>query len=98
MTFLLLAGVFEKFRNNILKNYGLYPIHYLSAPGLSWNAMVKMIKTKLELIPDPDMYIFFEKGKIGGLSCIYNRHSKASNKYLKSCEPKQKSKQIIYLN
>ena len=36
---LLLAGVFEKIRNNSLQNYGLYPSHYLSAPG--WDAMLK---------------------------------------------------------
>ena len=33
---LLLADVFEKFRNNSLKNYGLCPSHYLSALALSW--------------------------------------------------------------
>ena len=32
---LLLAGVFEKFRNNSIKNYGLCPGHYLSAVALS---------------------------------------------------------------
>ena len=32
---LLLAGVLEKFINNRLKNYALFPSHYLSAPGLS---------------------------------------------------------------
>ena len=32
---LLLAYVFEKSRNINLKNYGLCPSHYLSAPGLS---------------------------------------------------------------
>ena len=31
----MLANVFEKFGNNSLKNYGLSPSHYLSAPGLS---------------------------------------------------------------
>ena len=36
---LLLADVFEKFRNNSLKNYGLCASHYLSPPGLSWDAM-----------------------------------------------------------
>ena len=46
---LLLADVFEKFRNNSLKNYGLCPSHYLSAPGLSWDAMLKMKKIKLNL-------------------------------------------------
>ena len=30
---LLLADVFEKFRNNILKNYRLCPSNYLSTPG-----------------------------------------------------------------
>ena len=32
---LLLVGVFEKFRNSHLKNYGLCPSHYLNAPVLS---------------------------------------------------------------
>ena len=35
---------------------------YLNVPGLSWDAMLKMPKIKLELIPDPGMYIFFENG------------------------------------
>ena len=55
----LLADVSENFRNNSLKNYGLCPSHYLSAPGLNWNS--KMTKIELELIPDPDTYIFFKK-------------------------------------
>ena len=44
---LLLADVFEKIRNNSLKNYRLCPNHYLSAPGLSWEAMLKMTKNEL---------------------------------------------------
>ena len=95
---LLLADVFEKFRNDNRKNYGFCPSHYLSAPGLSWDAMLKMRKIKLELIPDPDMYIFFEKGTRGGISYISNRYSKSKNRYLKSYDPKQESKNIIYLD
>ena len=60
---LLLADAIEKFRNNSLKNYGLCPSHYLRAPGLSWETMLKVTKIKLELIPDPDMYIFWERYK-----------------------------------
>ena len=52
---LLLADVFETFRNNSLKNYWLCLSHYLSKPGLSWDVMLKIIKIELELIPDPDM-------------------------------------------
>ena len=90
-----LADVFEKFRNNSLKNYRLSPSHYLSAPGLNWDAMKKI---ELELIPGSDMYIFFEKGTRSGISYISNRYSKANNEYLKSYDPKQESKHITYLD
>ena len=67
--------------------------------------MLNMTKIKLELISDTDI-LFFEKEKVqilqkgvrGGVSDIYNRHSKANNKYLKSYDPKQESKHIIYLD
>ena len=70
---LLLANVFEKIKSNSLKNYGLCPSHYLSAPALSWDAMLNMAKLELELIVNPDMKIFFEKGMRGGVSYISNR-------------------------
>ena len=44
------------------------------------------------------MYIFFEKGTRGGISYILNRYSKVNNKYLKSYDPKQEFKHIIYLD
>ena len=37
-------------------------------------------------------YIFSEKGRRGGISCISDRHSKAKNKYLKSYDPKHELK------
>ena len=43
----LFVDVFEKFRNNSLKNCGLYPSHYLSAPALTLDAMLKMAKVEL---------------------------------------------------
>ena len=95
---LLLADVFEKFRNNSLKNCALCPSRYLSAPASSYDAMLNMTKVELELIPDPGMNIFFEKSTISGVSYISNRSSKGNNKYLKSYDPKQESKYIIYLD
>ena len=92
---LLLADVFQKFRNNSLKNYRFCPVYHLRALGLSWNAMFKMTKIETELIPDPGIYIFFEKGTRCGISYISNRYSKANNKCLKSYDPKQESKHIL---
>ena len=41
-------------------------------------------------------HIFFEKGRRSAISYISNRYSKANNKYLKSYDPKQELKYIIY--
>ena len=59
--------------------------------------MLKIAKIKIELIPHPDMYIFFE-GTRGGISYISNRYSKVNNKYLKSYDQKTETKHIIYLD
>ena len=55
---------------NSLKSFGLCLSHYLSAPALSWNAMLNMTKVQLELVPDLEMFIFFEK-KYKRLSFLY---------------------------
>ena len=46
---LLLADVFENFRNMCIKVYELDPAHFLSAPGLAWQACLKKTEVKLEL-------------------------------------------------
>ena len=54
--------------------------------------VLKMTKIKFEFISEPDMCIFFEKGKNGGTSYISNnRYRKANNKWLKSYDTKQES-------
>ena len=70
----------------------------MSTPDLNWDAMLKTTKTKLELMIDLDMYIFFGKGTSEWDSCISNRYSEANNKYFKSYDTKQKSKHYIYLD
>ena len=71
---LLLADVFEKFIFTCLKYYDLHPCHYFSAPGLSWNAMLKMTGVTLEKIRDSDKYMLFEQGIRGGVSYINKRY------------------------
>ena len=95
---LLLADVFEKFIDTCLKSYGLNLCHYVSYPGLSWNAMLKMTGVGLEKMSDIDMYLFIEKGLRGGISYIAKRYAKANNKYMKDYDPKKPSKFISYLD
>ena len=95
---LLLADVFEKFRDLCLKNYGLDPAHYYTAPGLAWDAMLKMTKINLELLSDVDKLLMIEKGIRGGISIISNRYGKANNKYMKDFYEKELSKYLMYLD
>ena len=95
---LLLADVFEKFIDTCLKYYELDPCHYFSAPGLSWDAMLKMTDVKLEKIPDIDQYLFIEKGTRGGVSYIAKRYAEANNKYMSDYDSNNQSTFITYLD
>ena len=65
---ILLANVFEEFRKVCLKNYGLDPAHFYTAPGLAWKACLKKTRIRLELLLDPDMISMFERGIRGGIT------------------------------
>ena len=70
---LLLADVYQKFVSTWLDYYGLDPCHYFSSAGLSWDAMLKMTKIKLDLISVIDMHLFIEKGMRRSISYIVNQ-------------------------
>ena len=95
---LLLADVFENFRDLCLKSYKLDPVHYYTAPGLAWDAMLKITKINLELLNDVDMLLMIEKGIRGGISIISNRYGKANNKYMKDFNKTKPSKHLIYID
>ena len=95
---LLLADVFENFRDVCLKNYGLDPVYYYTAPGLAWDACLKMTGVKLELLSDVDMLLMVESGIRGGVSMISNRYGKANNKYMKNFDKTKLSKFLMYLD
>ena len=95
---LLLADIFENFREICLDIYGLDPAHYVSSPGLSWDGMQKMTGVSLDLISDVDMQNFIEKGMRGGISTITHRYAQANNKYMKNYDPQKESSYIPYLD
>ena len=96
---LLLADVFENFRDLCLKIYRLDPVHYYTTPGLAWDACLKTTDINLELLSDLDMLLMFEKGIRGGISMISNRYGEANNKYMGNRFNRVKlKKHLIYLD
>ena len=96
---LLLADVFENFSDICIKNYNLDPAHYYTAPGLAWDAALKVTEVELELLFDPDMLLMFEKGIRGGVSMISNRYGKSNNRYMGNrYDASKPTKYITYLD
>ncbi len=52
---------------------------------------------ELELITDPTMHLFIEKGIRGGVS-VQKRHAVANNKYMKDYKPNKESVYIPYFD
>ena len=94
---LLLADVFENFRNSCMKNYELDPAHFVSLPGLAWQACLKKTNVELELITDYDMVLLIEDGIRGGICHAIERYAKANNYYMKDYDENKDSSYIVHI-
>ena len=77
---LLLANVFENFRDVYLQHYGLDPAHNYTSPGLSWRAALNMMDVELDLLTDIDQHLFIEEGirRGGGGEMISHQYTQAN--------------------
>ena len=81
-----------------LKVYELDPAHFLSLPGLAWQACLKKTNIKLELLTDYDMLLIAEKGIRVGICHSILRYVIANNKYMKNYDKNKESSYIQYLD
>ena len=95
---LLLADVFNNFRDMRIKEYELDPAHFLSLPGLAWQACLKKTNIELELLIHYDMLLMVEEGIRGGICHSIHRYAKANNKYMKNYNNYEESSYIQYLD
>ena len=95
---LLLADVFENFRNMCIKVYEFDPAHLLSAPGLACQDCLKKTEVKLELLTDVDMLLMVEKGIRGGICHAIYRYAKANNNYMKNYNKEKEESFLQYLD
>ena len=96
---LLLADIFENFRSICMNHYGLDPAWYFSAPGRTWDDILKITKVQLELLSDLDMLLMIESGIRAGIATISHRHAKANNEYMGTeFDPAEETKFMSHLN
>ena len=95
---LLLADVFENFRNKCIEIYELDPAHFLSAPRLAWQACLKKTRVNLELLADIDMLLMVEKGIRGGIFQATYRYARANNKYMNDYDKNFESSYLVFLD
>ena len=95
---ILLANVFESFRDVCMNNYGLDPAHFYTAPGLAWKACLKKTGIRLELLQDLDMLLMFERGIRGGITQAVHRYASANNPYMEEYDKNKDTNYLQYLD
>ena len=95
---LLLADVWNEFREMSMKHYKLDPSHYISAASFSWDAMLKHTGIKMELFTDMSMHNYAEQAKRGGITMASRRHFHANNPKCNNFNPKKPKSWLMYVD
>ena len=95
---LLLADVFENFRDVSLQHYGLDPAHNYTFPGFSRKAALKMADVELDLLTDIDQHLFIEEGIRGGVEMISHQYARANSSDMEIYNANKRNNCIMYLD
>lgn len=95
---LLLSDIFENFRSTCKRHYQLDPCHYLTAPSLSFDAMLLITNIRIELIDDLVIYKMIQAGIRGGICMCSYRYARSNNKYNENYDPTADSVFIAYID
>ncbi|CAI6374590.1 unnamed protein product [Macrosiphum euphorbiae] len=93
---LLLADIFENFRDVCMKAYAIDPAFYYTAPGMSFHCMLKKTKIRLQLLSDYEMLLMFEKGIRGGLVQASKRYATANHEKVPDYDAEKEKSWLVY--
>ena len=95
----LLANVYETFREMCLEHYKVDPVHFYTSPGLAWKACLKRTRIRLKLLTDPDMLLMFECGIRDGITQAVRKYAAANNPYMgDKFDPNEDTTYLQYLD
>jgi len=95
---LLLADVFENFRNTIFEEHHLDPLHFITLPSLAWASALKYTHANLDLITEPNMYLMVKNNMRDGIATISHRHAQANNPLVEGYDHSKPTSYITHLD
>ena len=90
--------MFGTFRKESINSLELDPAHYLSTPGYSWDAILRLKGVNLKLISDIEKYQIVESTARGGVYMICKGYAQVNNKFLKSYSANKSTSLTIQIN
>ena len=93
---LLLADVFENFRDMCLEIYELDLTKFISVSWLAWHGRLKKTQVKLDLLNDVYMSLMVERGTRERMYNAIHHNAKANNKYVNDYNENNESSYINY--
>ena len=79
-----------------LKDDGLDPSHYVSAPGMFNDSLYKSSGAELKLMTDMDEYLMVENGIRGGMTMVSHRYAKSNNPQCPDYDPSKPKSWTLY--
>ena len=95
---LLLNDILQNFRKVSMKLCGLDPLHYYTAPGLTWDVGLKHTRVTLDLLMEEDKFLFVKSEIRDGIGVISHRHAKANRPDLPEYDESQQLHHLLYLD
>lgn len=89
--------VIEKYRQFCWDRLQLEALSYISLPSLTYDACLKLTKSRLQVVKCIDMLEMIQLGIRGGVSVISHRHAVANNT-MTSYDPSRPESYLIYLD
>jgi len=95
---LLLADVFDHFRQSVIRHHKLDCLYFITLPSLAWAMAIKHKGARLDLITDPDAYLMLENSMRGGIAMISQRYASANNPLVDGYNSDEAKRYIVYLD
>ena len=95
---LQLADVAIRFRNICYQQFEIDPFHFVSLPSFAFSACSKITNLNCDLLTSKDMYLMWQRAKIGGFTTVVQQHVKSNNPLVPEYDSDQDMSWILYLD